>query len=281
MASYYTAPESFVGKDLSDLRSSYSEPFRTDILAQMLGIPERGQAFTSGQNLKYTPLPGMANSAEEQFINKYLTPGQSPEQQQATTAQNKIAESTQQAVNTVQSGIEPLKAKYTQIIDSIKQKRTGAVASTQTAASQEFARRGIPVQSSNFNDFLTQKLMPVEETFGGLEAQAGLDSQKAQQDILNIISQLQAGGGLNEANLGLSYAQLAEQQRQTDLQNAISQGQLGINQQVANKTETQSPYTTLSEGQTLFNLLTGQAQYTAPKTYKPESGGNNDPLGLL
>ena len=44
-------------------------------------------------------------------------------------------------------------------------------------------------------------------------------------------------------------------------------------------------FTSLGEGSTLFNLLTGQPVYTAPKQYKASGGGagggNNDPLGLF
>lgn len=93
-----------------------------------------------------------------------------------------------------------------------------------------------------------------------------MGGQEAQSSLAQAIAAIQAAGS-GEA---ISSAQNIYGQQQTANQNALAnalrQQEIDITKQTAEKAT--SPYLALSEGQTLYNLLTGQAQYTAPKTYK-------------
>ena len=97
----------------------------------------------------------------------------------------------------LESGIQPLKDRYNQILDEMK----GRVS---TDISREYGRRGIPLSSGMFEQDLTSKLNPLTRDIGlaseqgvrgiqDLIAGLGEGESSAKRNILNAIAQLQAG----------------------------------------------------------------------------------------
>lgn len=257
--SYYSAPEEFAGKSLQDLGRSGQLQGRSDLIAQLLGIGEN-QALQAGQ--QFTARNVDTGSSEGQFLSSRFKPGMNPSQQ-----------AVQPAIQTLESGKAPLKERYSKLLDSIKGRRETQLQQTDINTARELGRRGITTDSTFAGQYGQQQRLPVEQQFGQLEAETGLAAEQSQQSILNAIAQLQAGAGQSEVQRQLTLQQLAQQTQESDLNRQLQRD-------LAPTAKEESPFTTLSEGQTLYNLLTGKAQYTAPKTYKPETGGN-DPLGIF
>ena len=166
---------------------------------------------------------------------------------------------------------EPLKARYDRLLKDITSR-------TELATSREFGRRNIPLSSGLFETTLAEKIAPETERIGleketGLRSLtnliAGLTGQETEQKRLvqNAISQLQAGNPADAITSALSLLQMQQQREQQGAQRALTER---ISQaELAAKTPTQKEqYVTLGEGSTLYDILSGKALYTAPKTYK-------------
>ena len=202
---------------------------------------------------------------------------------------------------------EPLKQRYQSILNEITRREQVDVSGQQLVTSREFGRRGIPLSSGLFESTLQQQVSPIRQFYTGQATETGLEQEtglrgltnlqagitgqetEATRAIQNAIAQLQAGGGSQAIQNALQIFQLnqAEAARQQELafqqQQAERAGTLAQAQFEFQKQQTQIPqsqFTTLGEGSTLFNLLTGQPIFTAPKTYKSGGGADSDPLGL-
>ena len=172
----------------------------------------------------------------------------------------------------LEAGKEPLKARYDQLLKDITSR-------TELAAGREFGRRGIPLSSGVYETALAERIAPETERIG-LEKETGLrgltdlianltgQETGEQRAVSNAIAQLQAGGASSAITNALQMYQMQQQEKsqtaQRTLQERISQAELAAKQP--------EKYATLSEGQTLYNLLTGQAEYKAGKTYKEAVG---------
>lgn len=286
MAEYYV-PEALSGKTLKQIQQEQGLAFRPDVLANFGGIQE-STPLSAGSKFSLADDPG---SAEYQTAAKLFTPGAAYQSQQQDLQAQKLSqqakEAVQPAVNTLQSGIDPLKQKYNDLISSIKGSQKSAIQQTETAATQEFAKRGLLPSSGNFNEFLQSKTTPIDVQYNQLASETGLGAQNAEQSIINAIANLQAQSGLTGFNAAEASRQaglsLAEQQRQFDAQQKLAQDQFGFTKDQAGKQSAPSisdQFATIGEGSTLFNLLTGQPMYTAPKSYKPSNLGG-DTLGLF
>jgi hypothetical protein len=260
MATFYV-PENLSGQTLRSLSQKYG--FRGDVLGNFAGVGEdtplkEGQAFNLPSNYG-------ANSSEGGFAYNYLTP-------QSKYLTDQAQKAIQPAVQTLQSGIDPLKQKYTELIASIRGKQDVAVEQAGIASAQEFGKRGIPLSSGAYDQFLQKQVNPVNVQYEGLAAETGLGAQNAEQSILNAIASLQGQAGFTGLEQALAYAQLNQQNDQFN----TSEQRL---RDTANQGSTER-YTTLGEGSTLYDLLQGKALFTAPKSYK-ETQGQFDPLGLF
>lgn len=196
---------------------------------------------------------------------------------------------------------EPLKQRYENLLNELTRKEQVETGETQRTVSREFGRRGIPLQSTQFSDVLAEKLRPTREFFTGQRAAAETGLTEAQQGLAELINQVRfAGGesltGLQQAIANIEAARAPEavsgalslfstQQaaREAQLNRALQQARLEediragkVSEELAKRkfeevTKPTAGFTSLGEGSTLFNLLTGQKVYKAPKTYKPEA----------
>lgn len=277
---YFQSPESFTGKSLSQLRGELGDPFRADILAGMFGLQEQtpfaaGQTF--GLNLND---PG---SAEQQFISKYFQPGISPEQKAAQTfaqqQQATLQGAKTEAVGTLESGRDPLKQRYQDVIASIKgtaEQRRGEAA---TGASQEFARRGLLPSSGNFQQFLQQRQAPIDVAESSSLASTALSQTQEENAINSAIANIQQQTGLSGVQAALQVFQIGEQARQFGMtfEEGVRQFNESLQQEkelAQTETDPFAKYITVGEGQTLFDLETLQSLFKNPKTF--EAGGGDD-----
>jgi len=119
----------------------------------------------------------------------------------------------------LESGIQPLKDRYNQILDEMK----GRVS---TDVSREYGRRGIPLSSGMFEQDLTSKINPLTRDIGlareegvrgieGLIASLTGQETESKRNILNAIAQLQAGepgGAITQALSLIGQQQQSQQQ---------------------------------------------------------------------
>ena len=251
--SYYSAPEEFAGKSLQDLSREGQLQGRSDLIARILGIGEN-QRFSSGQQLTARDVD--TGSSEGQFLASRFKAGMSPSQQ-----------AVQPAIQTLESGKAPLKERYSKLLESIKGRRETQLQQTDVNTARELGRRGITTDSTFAGQYGQQQRLPVEQEFGQLEAETGLNSEMAQQNILNSIANLQAGAGQNEVQRAMDLLRMQQDQSQFESQQGLTRE---LNQPKASSLETQ--VIEVGGRKKLINTQTGQVisdlgVSAAPSTY--------------
>lgn|SRR3990167_6799180 len=194
---------------------------------------------------------------------------------------------------------EPLKQRYAALLGELKGRESTQTKTAQVSAAREFGRRGVPLSSSSYDDFLGEKVNPISQFYGGEIKNLGLDeesslrglenliaglpaqSTEAKRAIMNAIASLQTGDPASSITGALGITQQQQQAQQAAQQLALQQQIAADENKYRNaqldyqKSQTASPYATLSEGQSLYNLLTGQQMFKNPKTYKASVGGDD------
>ncbi len=197
---------------------------------------------------------------------------------------------------------QPLTERYQSLLDQIKGEQTTATNRQTRTTNNELAKRGISSDSGVFQQEMTDALNPITLQYTGITKDTTLAREDALRAISNAITgltpmetadqraltqaiaDLQAATGNqsvndylslfagqrqeseNALNRALQQRQIDEQAKQNDIANKLAQAQ--FDWQKTNTGNSGNQYATLSEGQTLYNLLTGSPMYTAPKTYK-------------
>ena len=129
----------------------------------------------------------------------------------------------------LESGIQPLKDRYNQILDEMK----GRVS---TDVSREYGRRGIPLSSGMFEQDLTSKINPLtrdiglarEEGIRGIQDLiASLTGQETEskRNIFNDIAKLQAGAPGESVSQALSMIGQQNQAAQSAADRALQERQ--------------------------------------------------------
>lgn len=147
---------------------------------------------------------------------------------------------------------EPLKARYDNLLASIKGNQTTAENRQTLTTGNELARRGISNDSGLYQQELTNAVNPITRDYTGLATDTALQGDKAQRDLTNLIdslnpqerqqlqaindaiAQLQSGAasagivqGIGQyqfgANQDFQQQQFSESQRQNDIANKLSE----------------------------------------------------------
>lgn len=254
------------------------------------GLPATGLGYgQSAANFNGAPLGAEGQAVAQQQNLQAVKPAIQSLQASLPEISQKFATTKSQ----VEGEIPLLKQKYDQLIAELKGKETKQVGAAELAASQEFGRRGIPASSTAYSDYLANKVNPITSDFAGLINEAtlgqtqgikglediigGLAPQEveAQRAIQNMIANLQAGAGKDAIAQAMQMLQLKTADEQFKAQQGLAQQQFDFSKSQAEKQQKASDisqnFASLSEGQTLFNLLTGQSIFTAPKTDKQSS----------
>ena len=268
MATYYQTPQNFEGKTLDDIARETGGLGRTDVLAGYLGI-KPNEALRSGQTFSLNGIEGVdeGGSAELQGLRKAFGGGMSEQDYQSQQAMKAV----QPAINTLEGQKQPLKDRYSKVIEDIRAQRGLRTKQAEIASAREFGKRGIPLSSGTYDQYVQEQRLPVDVQFGGLETQAANEQTDKEMSIAQLISQLQGNAGLQGFSSGQQanqFAQtLAENMRQSKVQEELEKLKMGSGQG--------EQFATLGEGSTLFDLLNGKPVYTAPKTYKADGGGDS------
>lgn len=267
----FTVGDQYAGKSLynifdeANLAGEYTP--RMDVIQNATGLT-RNDPLKAGQTFSYGDDPG---SGEYQFLSKkFGAPGSGIGQsgQSGQTAQSVV----QPAIDTLKSGIDPLKQKYQDLIASIKGKGAEAVRQTEIASAREFGKRGIPLSSGAYDQFVQSQTLPVNTQYAGLEAETGLAAQNAEQNIKNAIAELQGQAGFKGMDMDLALKQLAQQQSQFQTQ---EQRLRDAQVEAAKQQGIQTSVITADGRQKLVNTQTGQviADLGASKTESGSGGG--------
>lgn len=193
----------------------------------------------------------------------------------------------------VQAEKDPLIARYQALIDQINGSTQGQVNATQTTATNELGKRGIPLSSTAAQQEIQGQVLPIqqagqanvtnttldrEEKLKGLDDTiANLNQQKiaSERDITNTIAQIQASAGTQAAQQAFQMFQVQQQATQDALDRAIQERQLAIQQTTAtaaaNKVDTASVQGGLYD-------VTNNKWIVQPKD---TSGGGSDIASIL
>ena len=182
-----------------------------------------------------------------------------PAIQSLQTQQGEVGQSFAGQRQRLESGIQPLRDRYNQILEQMK----GRVS---TDLSKEYGRRGIPLSSGMFEQNLTEKINPITRDIG-LASEEGVrgiqdliasltgQETESKRAIANAIAQLQAGESSGAITQALSlFGQ--QQQAQT--------AQREVDQQATNRAFQERVYgeTTLPESQAniknIMSLISGR-----------------------
>lgn len=101
-------------------------------------------------------------------------------------------EANKPAISTLQGQIDPLKQRYSDLIDSIKAQGTVASNYAQQSASMDLGRRGLLPQSQEGQQALSNALLPVQAQTQGALGQTGVAEQGDINTIQNAIAALQS-----------------------------------------------------------------------------------------
>ena len=306
----FEVPTSLAGQTLSQITSGKGRS--AEDLAAKAGFAPN-QALTAGQTFSiYNPTDP---TTFKDFVELGFTPTTAEAPVERALAASKPI--TEQAYAERQRQIEgekqPLMDRYQSIIDDLKGRETKEAATQGRVLGSEYGKRGIPLSSTAYQQDLAGKTGDISQFYGGQIKDVGFEREDKLRSISNMLADLpiERAQELNQIDKqiallkmqGMDNAQLRNieayklqreeywKQQDQDLQKQAFQLKLyegGVPSSYGTKPASSSlsdSFTSLGEGSTLFNLLTGQPVYTAPKQYKASGGGagggNNDPLGLF
>ena len=256
------------------------------------------------------PAPVLDPIAEAQKIRQFNIESNQP---YAASLQASIPEVTQRFAQTNQQltgQLTPLRERYQTLLDGLTNTKNQQVQTAQTAASQEFGRRGIPASSTAYSDYLGKQVNPIEQNWGNQITQANQGQTQAVMDLQNLIAnlapqevdakrkiqdilgQIQSGDPSSAIQAALSSLNQQEQQRQYGQTFSENQRQFGVNTNLSQaqqaldqsrfdfeKTQTKAsdPYAQfmkVGEGESIYDLAGLQSIFNKGKTYK--AGGDGE-----
>jgi hypothetical protein len=126
----------------------------------------------------------------------------------------------QEAVKPVVASLEaqkaPLQARYDNLIKQLQGKETQEVGAQQTALSQEYGKRGIPLSSGAFSQDLMGKTQAITQNYAGLQGEAVASEQADLANLATTIAQAQASGNTQAATNAMTLWQQTQAQKEAD-----------------------------------------------------------------
>jgi hypothetical protein len=126
----------------------------------------------------------------------------------------------QEAVKPVVASLEaqkaPLQARYDNLIKQLQGKETQEVGAQQTALSQEYGKRGIPLSSGAFSQDLMGKTQAITQNYAGLQGEAVASEQADLANLATTIAQAQASGNTQAAQNAMTLWQQTQAQKEAD-----------------------------------------------------------------
>lgn len=224
-----------------------------------------------------------------------------------------IEQNTQSQIANVQSNVDPLKAKYDTLLQSIKGDQASAVSAAKLSLNRDYIQRGNSVNDSSFDQALAQQVNPLNFKYDNLATQNQQASDQGVRDLLSQIGQISGAGISEEDKVRQSIADLISggnrdsitqglQSFQNQQANTLAQQNYNLSvqdqarqQSIADQAKQLQAYqianpqlqaidrggavslynpTTGKVVQTLQNILNGgNTTYTDPKTYTSTGNG--------
>src|SRR3990167_512670 len=282
MATFYV-PQQYEGMSLDAIASQRNDPTRTDVIEGLTGV-NRNTPLKTGQQLSIKDDPGMG---EYQWLQRMFTAQPQYKEKKKQAKEKQLTQQSEtgktEAIGTLEKGRAPLKQRYDEIIASIKGTAAYETGQAEKATAESFGKRGIPLTSGIYQQELQKARLPVETATASSLAGVGLQEEQANQARDFAISNIQSATTREQVQTAMQLYQIAENAKQQGL--SLEESARQFNENLAyqkSKVEETDPYArfkTLGEGSTLYDLLTGQNIFTAPKTYKPGGEGDN-PAGV-
>lgn len=249
MKYYYDVPEQYRGMNLSQLQQQSGLPFRADVLGSFIG---RDQNSPIGESLAVDLPDSYRSSGESQALESLFGRGLSQEQydmRETESAQQRFLNERTAAVEASRAPIisqlesekDPLKSRYTQLINQIRGREERSIGESDIALAQEYGRRGMLPSSSNVTDVQNRSRQRIREDFADEE----LNAQGQLEDRLSTI-------GRDIANLRASITPEAFQQAMQLIGNRFQQAGLSENRRQFD--------TSSSQNQDQFNRSLGLQQ---------------------
>ena len=187
---------------------------------------------------------------------------------------------------------QPLIDRYSNLIADLTGREQKSLGAQGKALSTEYGKRGIPLSSGMYEQDLTNKQAGISYDYGVQRKDVGLSQEADLRDLSNQISGLtsqrvEAMRGIDQAIANLHAG--AGNQAETDAL-ALYRDQLNqkfesrfddlnrqlLEKQIKGEEDPYSRFTTLGEGQSIFDLQSLQNIFKNPKTYKAGGDGGDD-----
>lgn len=110
-------------------------------------------------------------------------------------------------ISQLESEKEPLKQRYSQLIDQIKGNQKVAENRQTLTTNNELGRRGISSQDGVGQQEMTNNLNPITQQYTNMIQDTGYNSEKALRDVASQIAQLKSGAISQGANTGMALYQ--------------------------------------------------------------------------
>ena len=241
---------------------------------------------SSSSSVSYDPI------AEAQKLNQWYRQQNQPYIQSLQQGIPEVQKSYEQSRGYLQGQAEPLTQRYQNLLNDLKNTASTSVKKQEIATSSELGRRGF-VGGGLYDQTILNATQPIEKQYATDISNVGIAQEQDMASLMNQIAQLSSSetsqlreiqNAIAQAEAGNPQAAMSSAENLLSLKQNQQQFQEGQELQrfLGTYSGASNPYMALSEGQTLYNMLTGQAEYTAPKTYKTTSASDfGDPLGLM
>ena len=110
-------------------------------------------------------------------------------------------------ISQLESEKEPLKQRYSQLIDQIKGNQKVAEDRQTLTTNNELGRRGISSQDGVGQQEMTNNLNPITQQYTNMIQDTGYNSEKALRDVASQIAQLKSGAISQGTNTGMALYQ--------------------------------------------------------------------------
>lgn len=180
-------------------------------------------------------------------------------------------QSNQPAIQAYEQSKNPLQDRYKGLLDQIKGNQQVAEQRQTLTTNNEMAKRGITNNSGVYQQQMTDALNPITRDYTNKYGETVANQNADVAAIDRAIAQLKTGSPAESIGAALNIGNAAQSANQFEQDLALRRAIAEMN----NKAPQQEQYTTLGEGQTLFDLVGGRPLYTAPKSHKATGGGGS------
>lgn len=237
------------------------------------GSSSSSKSSSSNKSSSTSKAPDYSKIVQESL--RMMQEANKPAVQSLQASIPETAQKFEQTRTQLQGEVEPLKARYENLLSKIKNKETTATNRQTVTTQNELAKRGILSSSGVAQQELTNALNPITSEYATLSTDAelgreadlralanqiaGLTTQEtdATRAIQNAIAQLQAGGNQSAIQNALGQYNVLESSRQFDIGSALQQAQQALN-------ERQFSEVTLPQAQYALNKPYYQPQESNP-----------------